>query len=59
MSNAARDFSTATRIRNNVTGTVRTRIPGTDNWETPDFPGHVVTTGQLEGLVEMVVEETE
>lgn len=47
------DFSDATRIRNRVTGTVRNRVPGTDDWTTSDFPGHVVTTSQLEALAEM------
>jgi hypothetical protein len=52
-----RDFSTATRVRNNATGTIRVRIPGTDNWMAPEFPGELVTTSQLEALVEMVPEE--
>jgi hypothetical protein len=53
MADRPRDFSTATRVRNIVTGTVRTRVPDTDTWTTPDYPGHVVTTEQLEQLPEM------
>jgi hypothetical protein len=46
-------FAGATRVRNRVTGTVRTRVPGTNGWTTDDYPGEVVTTSQLEALSEM------
>lgn len=55
---AARDLSTATRVRNVVTGTVYVRTPGTDTWTAPDsrWRDVPVTTSHLETLSEMVAE---
>lgn len=51
------DFSSATRVRNTATGTVYERVPGTNRWTCPRWPGTSGTTQQLEALPEMAAED--